>query len=401
MQSRKVQESVALAGDRPREGGGSAAAGKHFREAGALRRPRPGDRAHRIGCDYPVPSRPRKEREQICVPVQSPRSQRAVTDAVPGPFSPGSVSLGLYLQNLEPSAALQELLLQADLAASAGFDGVTLSEHHAGFEGYLPTPVLGASWLLDRIDTAWSAACPILLPLRQVNLLLEDIAWLSSRHPGRIGAGVAPGFSADDFALAGAELETRRRDFYRELPYVVSALQGKAEGLLADDPAVAACANHPVPVVAAVAGPIAAREAGKAGAGILIATFKDAAQAGELTALYRQSGGAGPRVLVRRCWVGAFSREASVVGSSRVGRAAPRRWATGERTDMVTAETAEEMVEHLFARMVASDTNSLSIRLHLPGSKPTVIRDQIVRFGQEVLPALRRRMGAAPNAVLT
>ena len=219
-----------------------------------------------------------------------------MTDAVPGPFSPGSVSLGLYLQNLEPSAALQELLLQADLAASAGFDGVTLSEHHAGFEGYLPTPVLGASWLLDRIDTAWSAACPILLPLRQVNLLLEDIAWLSSRHPGRIGAGVAPGFSADDFALAGAALETRRRDFYRELPYVVSALQGKAEGLLADDPAVAACANHPVPVVAAVAGPIAARQAGKAGAGILIATFKDAAQAGELTALYRQSGGAGPRV---------------------------------------------------------------------------------------------------------
>jgi alkanesulfonate monooxygenase SsuD/methylene tetrahydromethanopterin reductase-like flavin-dependent oxidoreductase (luciferase family) len=314
-----------------------------------------------------------------------------VTGGRPGPFAPGSVSLGLYVENLEPAAALQELLLQADLAASAGFDGVTLSEHHAGFEGYLPTPVLGASWLLDRMGTAWSAACPILLPLRPVNLVLEDIAWLSSRHPGRIGLGVAPGFSADDFALAGAALESRRRDFYRDLPYVVGALQGKAEGLLADDPAVAACANRPVPVVAAVAGPVAARQAGQAGAGLLIATFKGAAEAGKLTALYRQSGGTGPRVLVRRCWMGASSHETGAGGGSRAQRALPGRWATGERTDMVTAETAEEMVEHLFSRMVTSDTNSLSIRLHLPGTKPTAVRDQIVRFGQEVLPALRRR----------
>jgi alkanesulfonate monooxygenase SsuD/methylene tetrahydromethanopterin reductase-like flavin-dependent oxidoreductase (luciferase family) len=321
-----------------------------------------------------------------------------MTDAVPVPFAPGSISLGLYLENLEPPAALQELLLQADLAAGAGFDGVTLSEHHAGFEGYLPTPVLGASWLLDRIDTAWSAACPVLLPLRPVNLLLEDIAWLSSRHPGRIGAGFAPGFSSDDFAVAGAALESRRRDFYRELPYVVRALQGKADGPLADDPAVAACANHPVPVVAAVAGPIAARHAAQAGAGILIATFRGAAEAGELTALYRQSGGTGPRVLVRRCWLGAASREPSARDRSRARRVAPRRWATGERTDMVTAATAGEMVEHLSARMVESDTNSLSIRLHLPGTKLTAIRDQIVQFGQDVLPALRRRMSAAPNA---
>jgi alkanesulfonate monooxygenase SsuD/methylene tetrahydromethanopterin reductase-like flavin-dependent oxidoreductase (luciferase family) len=321
------------------------------------------------------------------------RLQPLSTQAESVPFSPGSISLGLYIENLEPTAAVRELLLQAELASSVGFDGVTLSEHHAGFAGYLPSPLLGVSWLLDQMAAAWSAACPILLPLRPVNLLLEDIAWLSSRHPGRLAVGFAPGFAADDFALAGVPMESRRRDFYRELPRAVNALRGEAEGLLADDPAVAACAARPVPVVAAVAGPVAAREAAKAGAGIIIATFKDPKRAGELSAAYRQWGGTGPRVLIRRCWLGPHSSAEDKTDRPQAPRTAPRRFATGERTDMVTAATAAEMAENLHARMAESGANALSIRLHLPGSTSVAaVREQIARFGDEVIPRLRQRM---------
>jgi alkanesulfonate monooxygenase SsuD/methylene tetrahydromethanopterin reductase-like flavin-dependent oxidoreductase (luciferase family) len=316
--------------------------------------------------------------------------------AAPGqPFGTGSVSLGLYLEDLEPPVALAELARQAELAIECGFDGVNLSEHHAGFDGYLPSPLLGISWLLDRMDVGWAAACPILLPLRPVNLVVEDIAWLTSRHPGRVGVGFAPGFAEADFEIAGASHADRRATYYRNLPIAVRALRGEAPGLLADDPAVRWCAAHPVPVLAAVAGPIGAREAARAGAGMLVATFKDAAESGDLTATYRDYGGTGARVLVRRCWLGPKPPKPERRPESGIRRSTPRAWATGERTDMVTAMTAEEMVDQLADRLVAAKATSHSIRLQLPGSSPETTREQIRRFGTEVLPGLRERIATA------
>jgi alkanesulfonate monooxygenase SsuD/methylene tetrahydromethanopterin reductase-like flavin-dependent oxidoreductase (luciferase family) len=310
----------------------------------------------------------------------------------PLPFADGSISLGLYLEDLNPSAALDELLLQAKIASESGFDGVTLSEHHGAFEGYLPTPILGISWILECTDAGWAAPCPLILPLRPLNLLLEEVAWLASRHPGRVGLGLAPGFAPDDFLLAGAPMETRRADYYRNLGPAVRALRGQADGLLTDDPAIKYCAQQGVSVLGAVAGPVAAAEAAKAGAGMLIATFKGPEQARELSAVYKANNGIGPRVLVRRCWVGQRPARDAIRSPRESGgqRFAPRTWANGDRTDMVTATTADEMVEHLFARWVESEATALNVRLQLPGSTPKTTREQIRRFGAEVLPELRR-----------
>lgn len=317
-----------------------------------------------------------------------------------GPFADGSISLGLYLENLDATSAIRELLHQATLAEDSGFDGVTLSEHHGGFEGYVPTPLLSCSWLLDELATAWVAPCPLILPLRPVNLVLEEIAWTAARHPGRLGAGFAPGFAADDFALAGAPHDTRRADFYRALPSVVAALRGEADGPLGDDRAIRRLAKDPVPVVSAVAGPVAAGKAAAAGAGTLVATFKTPAQARELTEIYRARNGSGPRVLIRRCWLGARpSRPAERAGVAPA-RSAPKAWSNGDRTDMVRAGTGAEMAEQLYAKLTESDSTALNLRLQLPGSTPRTTRDQIVRCGTEVLPALRdllRGGGAMPG----
>ncbi|BBZ15449.1 LLM class flavin-dependent oxidoreductase [Mycobacterium branderi] len=315
------------------------------------------------------------------------------------PFAVASVSLGLYLEDLDPPAALEELLLQAKIAEDSGFDGITLSEHHGAFEGYLPTPVLGTSWILEHVDKAWAAPCPLILPLRPLNLMLEEIGWLASRHPGRVGVGLAPGFAADDFLLVHASHETRRADFYRNLGPAVQALRGAATGPLGDDPAVKRCAAHPVPVVGAVAGPVAAAKAAKAGAGMLIATFRSPDQARELSAIYRDKGGTGPRVLVRRCWLGERpARPGAEPAPSREGRrSAPRAWENGDRTDMVTAASADEMAQRLCDRLTESDVTALNIRLQLPGSTPRATREQIERFGAEVLPGLRRLIGKATH----
>ena len=49
----------------------------------------------------------------------------------------------------------------ADAAAQAGFDGVTISEHHAGFAGYIPQPLLVVVQILERLPGLWAGPAPI------------------------------------------------------------------------------------------------------------------------------------------------------------------------------------------------------------------------------------------------
>jgi len=140
------------------------------------------------------------------------------------PFAPGSISLGIHTHDLAPAAQIGDLLEQAELAESAGFDGVTVSEHHAGFPTYLPNPLLTLSWMLDRLRRAWVAACPMLLAARPAEHVCEDLAWLAARHPGRVGAAFVPGYVESDFGAAGHEFAGRRERHWRELPVVAAAL---------------------------------------------------------------------------------------------------------------------------------------------------------------------------------
>ena len=49
------------------------------------------------------------------------------------------------------------------------------------------------------MSRGWAAAAPVLLPLRPVAMLAEEVAWLDARFPGRVGLGVGPGSLALDF----------------------------------------------------------------------------------------------------------------------------------------------------------------------------------------------------------
>src|SRR5215204_6702544 len=110
------------------------------------------------------------------------------------PFAPGSVSLRLYPHNDLPAPAIvDEMRAQAALGVERGFDGVMTSEHHGGFAGYSPNPLQLAGWSLEAMATGWAAACPLLLPLRPVGIVAEEVAWLAARFPGRVAVGVAPG----------------------------------------------------------------------------------------------------------------------------------------------------------------------------------------------------------------
>jgi alkanesulfonate monooxygenase SsuD/methylene tetrahydromethanopterin reductase-like flavin-dependent oxidoreductase (luciferase family) len=315
-----------------------------------------------------------------------------VTDAYG--FLPGSVSVGLYANGSSAAEQVGSLLMFARGAESAGFDGISVSEHHAGFPGYVPSPILVASWLLGESSRVWVGACPVLLPLRSAGLVAEEAAWSAVRFPGRFVLGLAPGYVAADFDVAGVDLATRQTRYWAELPAMVARLSGLAAGPLADDPAVQQCAHAPVPVLSGAAGPLGARRAAAADAGVVLGSFTPPARAAELFDAYRAAGGTGARVLIRRCWLGEL-RSGSMAELLRgYQRAAGRTGflADGSAEQILRAPGPEQLAESIATTVRLARASAVSLRFQLPGIEASEIADQIGAVGASVLPALRERL---------
>jgi alkanesulfonate monooxygenase SsuD/methylene tetrahydromethanopterin reductase-like flavin-dependent oxidoreductase (luciferase family) len=308
------------------------------------------------------------------------------------------VSLRLY-PHLDHDArvVITELCAQAALAAEHGFDGVMTSEHHGGFAGYLPNPLQAAGWCLDAMREGWAAACPLLLPLRPVALVAEEVAWLAARFPDRVGIGVAAGALPADFEIMDTDLEELASRFDAGLQRLSRALQrGDPEGALANDPAIAACAGHPVPIVSAASSATGARRAARNGAGILLDSLTTTARARELTDAYRAAGGTEPCILIRRAWVGEPWREqvdAQVdVYRSYAGAAAVEHWGDDELQARLEPGAVSAA---LLDALGESGCDALNIRVHVPGVPAEAVREQIVRIGDDVLPGVRAGLGFA------
>jgi alkanesulfonate monooxygenase SsuD/methylene tetrahydromethanopterin reductase-like flavin-dependent oxidoreductase (luciferase family) len=305
------------------------------------------------------------------------------------PFARGSISIRLYPHNeLEPGAIVTELCDQARIALRRGFDGVMTSEHHGGFAGYLAQPLQMATFVLQESTTGWAAASPLLLPLRATALVAEEVAWLSARHPGRVGLGVAAGALPLDFDVAGVDQAHAVRAFKAELPRLVSMLRGEGLGELAGDPALERCSRHPVPVLSAAVSVTAAQRAAKCGAGILMEGMSNAERVRTLTEAFERAGGTGSKVLIRRVWLGDVHsdlvRRQREVYDSFSG-------ATGSFGDDQTIASTDpaEVVARLCELIEATNTDALNLRVHLPGIPPEPIRDQIEALGTEVVGPLR------------
>ena len=309
------------------------------------------------------------------------------------PLAAGSVSLRLYPHgNLEPAALVAELTDQAGLAVEHGFDGVMTSEHHGGFAGYLPNPLQVAGWCLHAMAGGWAAPCPLLLPLRPTALVAEEVAWLAARFPGRVGVGVAAGALPADFEVMGLTTDDLARRFASALEELVGMLRGDVDGVLAGDPAIAACAARPVPLVSAAMGFTAVRRAARLGVGILFDSLSRPARCRSLTDAYREAGGPGPCVLIRRVWLGDPPRarldEQLDRYRSYTPRAAQAHWGDEDR-QLVDGADPRTVVDALVAVARAVDADAVNLRVHVPGVAPALVREQIVGLGDEVVPPVR------------
>jgi alkanesulfonate monooxygenase SsuD/methylene tetrahydromethanopterin reductase-like flavin-dependent oxidoreductase (luciferase family) len=310
------------------------------------------------------------------------------------PLAPGSVSIRLYPHSDLPAPGIvDELQAQAALARDHGFEGVMTSEHHGGLAGYSPNPLQLAGWLLEAMTGGWAAACPLLLTLRPVALVAEEVAWLAARFPGRVGVGVAAGALASDFEIMGVSQEDLTVRFAMSLHELAGILGGTRPGRLADDPAVAHCRVHPVPVVSAAIGLTAARRAADCGVGIVLDSLATTERCRQLTDAYRQVGGTGPCILIRRAWLGdpprdRLERQVDVY-RGYASAAAQSHWSSDQ---LVTGTDPGSVADQLADVAARAGADALNLRVQVPGVTPAAARDQILGLGDEVLPRLRRHL---------
>ena len=321
------------------------------------------------------------------------RPRRSASHIVSGSavvFARGSISLRLYPHNeLDARGILRELCDQAKLGLSLGFDGVMTSEHHGGFAGYLPNPLQVASFLLDETTSGWVAACPVLLPLRAVAQLAEEVAWLGVRHPGRVGLGVAAGALPLDFEAMGIDLAGAVPRFKADLPRIVKMLRGSELHPLEGDRALQACSQAPIPVLSAAASPAAAQRAAICGAGILCEGMSDVNRLRRIIDAYKAAGGDQTKVIIRRVWIGPppttlIDRQRGVYDSY----AGSGTSFADDQT--ISADDPDELAERIHAIWRASGADAVNVRVHLPGVPPSDIRRQIMVLGNEVIPLVRQ-----------
>jgi alkanesulfonate monooxygenase SsuD/methylene tetrahydromethanopterin reductase-like flavin-dependent oxidoreductase (luciferase family) len=311
------------------------------------------------------------------------------------PLAKGSISLRVYPADLPPAQVVEDMRAQARLAEAVGFDGCMTSEHHGGFPNYLPNPLLAATWLLDATERIWAGPCPLVLPLRPAAQVVEDVAWTAHRFPGRVIVGAAAGALPVDFEMAGVPIEEMFARHRAALETLAAAFNGRADGPLAADPAVAALTGGEVPVVAAVQADKTVRRAAALGVGVIFDSIQSVARTRALADAYADAGGTGPRVLIRRCWVGTRPSANVDAQMARYRGYAPQRaqsqWGSDE---FIAGRDGAEVAERLHDVLEQSGCDTLNLRVFLAGLGPSAVHDQVRALGADTLPALRRALGA-------
>ena len=309
-----------------------------------------------------------------------------------GVFADDSISLRIYPHNeLGATAIVDHLCSQAARAADGGFDGVMTAEHHGGFAGYLPNPLQTTGFQLAAMSRGWAAACPVLLPLRPVAMLAEEVAWLDARYPGRTGIGVGPGSLPLDFEVMDVDQSRAVETFERDLPRLVAMLAGRDLGALEGDRALQERPDAPIPVISTAMSTAAVRRAAAAGAGIIFDGGSNPDRLRTLSDAYVAAGGVGPRILIRRVWLGPPPREAfeaqfevyrSYSSADALSHWRGDGWICGDDPASLALEIADAMTR--------TATTCLNIRIHAVGIGAEAAHEQINVLADEVVPRLRQ-----------
>ncbi|WP_029430102.1 LLM class flavin-dependent oxidoreductase [Blastococcus sp. URHD0036] len=108
-----------------------------------------------------------------------------------------------------------------------GCVAVTLSEHHASPDGYLPSPLLVAAAMAARTTTLRFTVAALVATLHDPVRVAEDIAVLDRLSGGRVSHVLALGYRPEEYALFGVPWAGRGKLLDEKLDLLVAALRGE------------------------------------------------------------------------------------------------------------------------------------------------------------------------------
>ena len=117
-----------------------------------------------------------------------------------GPFSPADHP-ALYAAALE----------MAEYADARGVTAISLSEHHAVDDGFLPAPIVLAAALAARTKKLRITISALLAPLYDPVKLAEDLAVLDLASRGRVSTTLGMGYRPEEYASFGKDYAARGR----------------------------------------------------------------------------------------------------------------------------------------------------------------------------------------------
>jgi len=135
------------------------------------------------------------------------------------------------------------------------------------------------------------------------------------------------------------------------------------------------------------------RRAAAAGAGVLFDGGTSIARIRELTDAYSVAGGTGPRILIRRVWLGepprqAFEDQVEVYRSYSTA-AALAHW---RENGWICGDDPQQLADALLGALRDSNATCLNLRIHAPGIESEAATAQIAALGTQVVPRLRDRL---------
>lgn len=104
----------------------------------------------------------------------------------------------------------EEAAREAKLAEQAGFDSFWMGEHHTSYDGYCPSLIAAAAFLLSSTERIKIGAGVLLLPLHSAHRVAEGCAAVDSVAPNRLRLAMALGYRRHEFETDGKSLADRR-----------------------------------------------------------------------------------------------------------------------------------------------------------------------------------------------
>lgn len=115
----------------------------------------------------------------------------------------GAPAQALYAAALDMSAWADDI----------GFNAVTLGEHHASDDGYLPSPVPMCGAVAARTSQVTIRPNVLLAPLYEPVKLAEDLAVLQLLSGGRLQVVIGAGYRPFEFQMFGTRREDRKEKY--------------------------------------------------------------------------------------------------------------------------------------------------------------------------------------------